>query len=148
MDNFSISMKGWWKMAISHLKHSYLNWRANPCRRKRLQFFDFFKFFWIWLCWFSFGLNRIFQVHDVTINFSFFFFFFFRSHDSSTPGNNACHRWPSRLKHHSSCENWFEKGSSFGSRVVHVISVQKKGMAQKCSIYVSKERGYGSKGYW
>ena len=69
-----ISVKGWWKMAIFHLKHSYLNWRVNPCKRKRLQFFIFF---WIWLSWFSFGLNRIIQVHDMTINFPFFFSFIF-----------------------------------------------------------------------
>ena len=137
-------MKGWWKMAISHLEHSYLNWRANPSKRKRLQFFIFLIFFWIWLSWFSFGLNRIFQVHDMIINFSFFFF----SYDSSTLSNDACHRWPFRLKHHSSCENCFGKGSSFGSRVVHIIFVQRKGMAQKCPIYVSKKRGYGSKNCW
>ena len=80
MDNFSISVKGWWKMIISHLKHSYLNWRANPCRRKMIAVFHHFFntfFFWIWLSWFSFGLNRIFQVHDMTINFSFCSFFLF-----------------------------------------------------------------------
>ena len=66
-------------MAISHLKHSYLNWRANPCRRKDYSF-SFFNFvFWIWLSWFSFGLNRIFQVHDMTINFSFVLFHSFFS---------------------------------------------------------------------
>ena len=36
---------------------------------------------------FSFRLNRIFQVHDMTINFSFVFAFF-RSHGLSTSGNN------------------------------------------------------------
>ena len=29
-------MVGWWKTAISHLKHSYLNWRAIPYRRKMI----------------------------------------------------------------------------------------------------------------
>ena len=49
MDNFSISVKGWWKMTISHLKHNYLNWRANPCRRKMIAVFHHFfnTFFWI-----------------------------------------------------------------------------------------------------
>ena len=42
MDNFSISLKGWWKMAISHLKHSYLNWRATPYRNKWFVFMQFF----------------------------------------------------------------------------------------------------------
>ena len=36
MDNFFLSVRGWWKMAISHLKHSYLNWRVIPCRRKMI----------------------------------------------------------------------------------------------------------------
>ena len=27
-------MKGWWKMIIFHFKHSYLNWRAIPYRRR------------------------------------------------------------------------------------------------------------------
>ena len=63
-------------MTIFHFKHGYLNWRSIPCRRKMIVVFHHFfnKFFWIWLFWFSFGLNRIFQVHDMTINFSFFLF--------------------------------------------------------------------------
>ena len=63
MDNFPISVKGWWKMTISHLKHSYLNWRVNPCKRKRLQFFIFFQIFFEFgfFFLFSFGLNRIFK---------------------------------------------------------------------------------------
>ena len=78
MDNFSISVKGWWKRAISHLKPNYLNSRAVPCRRKMIAVFIIFfnTFFWIWLSWFSFGLNRIFQVHVMKINFSFFFLSF------------------------------------------------------------------------
>ena len=72
MDNFSISVKGWRKMSISHLKHSYLNWRANPCRRKKIAVFHFF-------------LNLAFLIFVWTqSNFSsawhdnqFFLFFFF-----------------------------------------------------------------------
>ena len=138
MDDFSISVKGWWKMTISHLKHSYLNWRANLCRGF---------FFWIWLSWFSFGLNRIFQVHDMTINLSFFFLFFVLM-ISSTSGNVACRRWLSSLKHLSSCENCFEKGSFFGSKGCLRHLFKGKGMTQKCFICVSKEQGYGSKGCW
>ena len=48
----------------------------------------------------------------MTIIFFFFcsFFPFSRSHGLFIPGNNACHRWPSRLKHHFLWENCFEKG--------------------------------------
>ena len=96
IDNFILVM-GWWKMAISHLKHGCLNWRAIPCREKMICVCAaFHHFFWIRLSWFSFRLNRIFQVHDMTINFLLFFFF----HDLSTPGKDACHRWPSKSKHH------------------------------------------------
>ena len=85
---------GWWKMVISHLKHSYLNWKVNPCRKKNgCSFSSFFNTFW--LSWFSFRLNRIFQVHDMKINFSVSCSFF---SDLSTLGNDACHRWPSQLK--------------------------------------------------
>ena len=40
--NFFMSVKGWLKMAIFHFKHSYLNWRAFPCRRKWFVFMHFF----------------------------------------------------------------------------------------------------------
>ena len=48
-----------------------------------MQFFQHI-FFLIWLSWFLFGLGRMFQVHDTTINFSFsfihsFFSFFVNS---------------------------------------------------------------------
>ena len=92
----------------------------------------------------------------------FLFFFFFRSHDSSTSGNDACHRWLFRLKHHSLCENFFENGSSFGSRVVHIIYAQRKRYGSKdfhlCQQgkglwfkrllipFLLVKKGYGSKG--
>ena len=53
---------------------------------------------YLWLSWFSFTFNRIFQVHDMTINFSFSCSFLFFFHDLSTPNNDACHKWPSQLK--------------------------------------------------
>ena len=147
MDNFSILVKGWWKMAISYFKHSYLNWRAILYRKPMIYVYAAFST--------HVFLNLAFLIFVWTqSNFSsawhdnqFFFLFFFRSHDLSTLGNDAYHRWPFNLKHHSSCENCFENESSFGSRVVHIISVQRKGMAQKCFIYVRKEKGYGSKGF-
>ena len=101
-------------MAIFHLKHSYLNWRANPCRRKRLQFFIFFQnFFEFGFLDFRLDSIELFKCMTWQSIFLFSFFFFFRSHDPSTSGNDACHRWSSRLKHHSSCENYFEKGVVF-----------------------------------
>ena len=65
-------------MAIFHFKHSYLNWRVFPCRREMICVYAFFSAFFR----FMFGLKRISQVHNMTINFSFsfihsFFFFFF-----------------------------------------------------------------------
>ena len=83
----------------------------------------------------------------MTINFSVHsFFFFFRSHVSSTPGNDVCHRWPFRLKHHSSCEYCFEKGSSFGSKIVHIISIQRKGYDSKVFHLCQQEKGLWFKG--
>ena len=79
MDNFSISVKGWWKMVISHLKHSYLNWRANPYRGKRLQFFIFSNFFFEF-GFLDFHLDSIEFFKCMTWQsiflFSFFFFLF------------------------------------------------------------------------
>ena len=126
MDNFSISVKEWWKMIISHLKHSYLNWRANPCKRKRLQYF-FQKKIWIWLPWFSFGLNRIFQVHDMTINFSFCsFVLMIRLLWATTHAINGLQNW-SIISHVGIVLGrvvfWF--------KVVHVISVQRKKYGSK-----------------
>ena len=74
-----LSVMGWWKMAISHLKHSYINWRVIPCKRKKwfvcMQFFIIFSTFFL-LSWFLFRLNRIFQVHDMTWQSIFLLFFF------------------------------------------------------------------------
>ena len=59
-------------MTIFHFKHSYLDWRAIPRKRRNdLCFCSFLTFFL-----FSFRLSRIFQVHDMTINFLFCFFLF------------------------------------------------------------------------
>ena len=91
-------------MTIFHFKHSYLNWNTIPYRRRMICVYAIFHHFlntFFWLLDFFFRLNRIFQVHDMTINFSFFL---------STQSNDACHRWPSKLKHLFSCENLFWKG--------------------------------------
>ena len=64
--------------------------------------FHHFLNIFFWLSWFSFGLNSNFSSawHDNQF-FSLFF------HDLSTPGNDACHRWPSRLKHLFLCKDCF-----------------------------------------
>ena len=65
-------------MAIFYFKHSYLNWRVIPCRRRMIcVFVAFSSFSQHFFSWFSFRLSRIFQVHDMTINFSFVFFLLF-----------------------------------------------------------------------
>ena len=63
----------------------------------------------------------------MTINFSFAFFFY--SHGLSTLGNDVCHRWLSKLKHHFSYEDCFGFWH-FGS---------------KLSIPLLLTKGYGSK---
>ena len=151
MDNFSISVKWWWKMSISHLKHSYLNWRVIPCKRKKndscvCNFSSFFQHFL--LSWFLFRLNRYFfkcmTWQSIFLCFAFFFSFSW----SVYSGQQCMSSMTFQIEALLFMWEFFEKGSSFGSRVVRVISVQTKGMAQKISIYVSKERGYGSKGCW
>ena len=130
-------MKGWWKMAIFHLKHSHLNWRGTPCRKKkRLCLCNLFNIFWIWLFWFlRLDSNRISQVHDMTIKFSFIFFYFFRCffYDLFVPSSDMCHIWLSRLKpFHTWKLSW--TGLSFGP----------KGLFTP---FLSIKKGYGSKGF-
>ena len=61
----------------------------------------------------------------------FFFCFFLCSHELSTSGDDACHRWPSRLKHHFSC-----------GIVLKMVAFWSKG----CSYhFCQQEKGYGSK---
>ena len=40
-----ILVMGWWKMAIFHFKHSYLNWRVIPCKRKMICVYAIFSSF-------------------------------------------------------------------------------------------------------
>ena len=63
-------------MAIYHLEHSYLNWRAIPCGRKWFVFMQFFILFsTFFFCFLDscLGLIEFYQVHDMTINFFIFF---------------------------------------------------------------------------
>ena len=66
----------------------------------------------------------------MTINFfcSFFLFFF---HDLSTLGNDICHRWLSKLKHHFSYEDCFGFWL-FGPKLFIPLLSTKGVMAQKC----------------
>ena len=64
--------------------------------------------------------------------FLFLLFISFCSHDSSTPGNVACRRCPSSLKHLFSCKNCFER-VGFWFEVACIIFAQRKDMAQKYS---------------
>ena len=81
----------------------------------------FFNIFWIWL-FFYFSLDSIKFLKCMIWQPNFFFCF----HDLSAPGNDACHRWLSRLNHHFSCENCFEKDCLLGYKIVHTIFVSKK----------------------
>ena len=77
--------------------------KSKPLQKKEwfvfLQFFIIFSTFF-WLSWFSFRLNSNFPSawHDNQFFFCFVLLFFY-SHDWFAPGNDACHRWPSKLKH-------------------------------------------------
>ena len=121
-------MKGWWKMAICRLKHSYLNWRKFPYRRKMVCVYAFFHHFFQFMFW----LKQISQVYNMTINFSFSFIhlFFFIFREWSILGNIACRRWPSSLKHLFSCEDLFWKGWL---------------LVRGCSYHFCPEKKYGSK---
>ena len=79
MDNFSISVKGWWKMAISHLKHGYLNWRAIPCKENDLylcSFSSFSQYFFLTLLIFIWTQLKFFKCMTWQSIFLFAFFFF------------------------------------------------------------------------
>ena len=58
-------------MVIFHFKHGYLNWKAIPYGRNMICGFSFFSTFFFLI---EFRLDRIFQVHDMTINFLFLLF--------------------------------------------------------------------------
>ena len=67
-------------MVISHIKHSYLNWRAIPYRKQMICVYAAFfqHILWIWLSWFLFGLSRIFKCMTwQSIFFLFFYSFIF-----------------------------------------------------------------------
>ena len=84
---------------------------------------------WTHLCQrFEFGFQTAF------VYFIYFFCsFFLCSHELSTPGDDACHKWPSRLKHHFSWENCFERGCLLVKGLFMSFLSKERIMAQKCS---------------
>ena len=118
-------------MTIYHLKHSYLNWRAIPCKRKMIAVFHHFFNTFFEFGFLHFRLDSIKFFKCMTWQ-SIFLFVLFCSHNSSTLGNDACHRWPSNLKHLFSCEDCFER-VGFWFEIARIIFVQRKNMAQKYS---------------
>ena len=95
-----------------------------------LQFFIIFSTFFL-ASWFLFRLDRIFQVHDMTINFSFvlFFFFLFFSICLLRATTHAINGLPS-CSISSQCKDYFGR-LAFWSKVVYIISVNKKGYGSK-----------------
>ena len=57
----------------------------------------------------------------------FFLLLLYFFHNLSTPGNDAYHRWLSKLKHHFSCRNCFEK-VIFWSKGCSCHFIPKKGL--------------------
>ena len=114
-------------MVISHLKYSYINWRAIPCRRKMIcayvVFFIIFSTFFF-AFWFLFKFNQNFQVHDITWQSIFFFTIcLLRATMHAIDGLPS---W--RISSHVRI---VLKGLTFDRRVIYVISIQRRIMAQK-----------------
>ena len=61
----------------------------------------------------------------------FLFVFFFHSHNLSTLGNDARHRWPSKLKHLFLCKDCFERVGFFGPKLFRSFLSKERIMAQK-----------------
>ena len=122
-------------MAIYHLERSYLNWRAIPCKENDLylcSFSSFSQHFFL-LSWFSFRLNLNFSSawHDNHFSFCFLAFFLFLVLTvcllrATTQIIDDLSDWSI-----SSHVRIVLKGLAFGSRVVYIIPVQRKDMAQK-----------------
>ena len=106
-------------MTIFYFKNSHLNWKTIPYRRRMNCvycniFFQHFlnSIFLILVCTQSNFSSAWYdnQISLFVFIFYFFCFFFSCSQDLSASGNEAYHRWLSKLKHHFSCENYFERG--------------------------------------
>ena len=122
---------GWWKMAIFHLKHSYLNWRVIPCKKKKwFMYMQFFIIFSTFFCFLDSYLDLIEFFKCMTWQSIFLFSFLF-FHDLFTLGNDVCHRWLSKLKHHFSCEDCFGFWL-FGPKLFIPLLSTKRVMVRKC----------------
>ena len=119
-------------MAISHFKHSYLDWRTIPCKRRNDLCFCSFSTFSIFLD------SRLVKFFKCMTWQSIFFFFY----DLSAPSNDAYHRWTSSLKHLFSYEDRFERVRLFGPKLFASFLSKKRIMAQK---YFSEMGNFGQR---
>ena len=116
-------------MVVFLLKPSYLNWRVIPYKRRKscvyaIFFFDFF----FESSFLDFRLDSIEFLKCIRWQSNpFFFAFIIFSHDLSTSGNNVYYRWLSKLKHHFSCRNYFER-VIFWSKGCSCHFIPKKGL--------------------
>ena len=114
-------------MAIYHLEHSYLNWRAILCKKNDLYLCGFSSFsqhfFLLDSLDFHLDSTRIFQVHDMTINFSSFFCLL----RATTYAIDGLPSWGI-----SSHMRIVLKGWAFGPRLFISFLSTKRVMAQKC----------------
>ena len=124
-------------MTVFHLKPIYLNWRVIHCRRRKsciyaIFFFDIFlNLAFLIFVWIRSNFSSAWYDNQILF---FAFIFCFYSYDFPALSNNACHSWPSRLKHHFAYENCFEKKK---------VVFWSKGLFMS---FLSAKKGYGSKG--
>ena len=93
-------------------------------------FHHFLQHFLFWLLDSCLELIEFFKCMTWQSIFLLFFFFLFFFHDLSTLGNDVCHRWLSKLKHHFSCEDCFGFWL-FGPKLFIPLLSTKRVMAQK-----------------
>ena len=143
-------------MAIFHFKHSHLNWRAIPCRKRNELglcnplFQHFLNLVFLIFVWTQSNFSSAWYDNQISLSLFFFAFFFFLSysHDLNAPGNDAYHRWLSRLKHHFSCRNCFESVIFFCPRLFLPFLLARKGYGSKWLFipFLLVKKGYSSKG--
>ena len=126
---------GWWKTTVFHFKHSYLNWRASPCGRKRICvhaiFHHFFLHFWTWLFWFSFRLNSNFSNAWHDNQFFFLLFFFFSFSWSVYSGQQCMSSITFRIEAPPLMRELFWKGFAFDPKLFRSFLSKERIMAQK-----------------
>ena len=115
-------------MTIFHLKYSYLDWRAIPCRKKTICVYAVF--FIIFSTFFLVDSRLDLIKFSKCMTWQSIFLLFFLFLFLSTPSNDECHRWPFELKRLFSCEDCFER-LVFWSKVVYIIPVQREDYGSK-----------------